>query len=140
MNEYLQTKIYKKYGYFVTKNYYVKCYDPSKSKKVFDDIREGGYPETCGPYKIKYVRDLTAGYDNSKPDNLPVLPISKSSQMITFTFENGTVITLRNSGTEPKLKYYCEYSDKTPEEARKILDDLVLNHFIPEFLNPERFA
>lgn len=30
------------------------------------------HPDTCGPYKIKYVRDLTVGIDNSKPDNIPV--------------------------------------------------------------------
>jgi len=41
-------------------------------------------------------------------DNKPLLPISKSSQMITFTFENGLIATLRTSGTEPKIKYYAE--------------------------------
>ena len=38
-----------------------------------------------------------------------LLPVSKSSQMITFTFENGCVATLRTSGTEPKIKYYTEH-------------------------------
>ncbi len=28
--------------------------------------------------------------------------------MITFTLINGSVITLRASGTEPKIKYYIE--------------------------------
>lgn len=28
--------------------------------------------------------------------------------MITFTFSNGLVTTLRTSGTEPKIKYYNE--------------------------------
>lgn len=139
INEYLQ-KIYEKYGFFVTKNYYFKCYDPAKSKAIFDEIREGGYPEACGPYKIRNVRDLTAGYDNSKPGNKPDLPVSTSSQMITFTFENDAVITLRTSGTEPKLKYYCEYSDETPEKAREILDDLVTNHMIPTLLQPEKYG
>ena len=140
INEYLQ-KIYKKYGYFVTKNHYKKCYDPKKSKQIFDEIKNGGkYPESCGPYKIKYIRDLTDGYDNSKPGNVPDLPCSKSSQMLTFTFENGAVCTLRTSGTEPKLKYYCEYSDETPEKAREILDDLVTNYLIPDFLQPEKFG
>ena len=37
------------------------------------------------------------------------LPVSPSSQMITFTFENGCVVTLRTSGTEPKIKYYTEH-------------------------------
>ena len=28
--------------------------------------------------------------------------------MITFTFANGGVATIRTSGTEPKIKYYSE--------------------------------
>lgn len=59
-------------------------------------------------YSIIGVRDLTTGFDNMKPGNKAVLPVSKSSQMITFTFENGLVTTLRTSGTEPKIKYYNE--------------------------------
>lgn len=61
-----------------------------------------------GKYSIVGVRDLTTGYDNTKPENKAVLPVSKSSQMITFTFKNGLVVTLRTSGTEPKIKYYSE--------------------------------
>lgn len=34
-------------------------------------------------------------------------PLS-SGQMLTFSFENGLVATIRTSGTEPKLKYYTE--------------------------------
>lgn len=37
-----------------------------------------------------------------------VLPTSTSSQMITFSFTNGGVATMRTSGTEPKIKYYTE--------------------------------
>lgn len=59
-------------------------------------------------YKIKSVRDLTTGYDDSQPDKKAILPVSCSSQMITFEFENGLVCTLRTSGTEPKVKYYTE--------------------------------
>ena len=35
--------------------------------------------------------------------------MSKSSHMITFTLENGCVMTIRTSGTEPKIKYYTEF-------------------------------
>jgi len=66
-------------------------------------------------YKIAYVRDLTTGFDSSKPDKKAIFPTDPSSQMITFTFENGVIATLRTSGTEPKLKYYVEYCGK-PEE------------------------
>lgn len=48
------------------------------------------------------------GTDTEQADGRAVLPTSKSSQMITLTFENGVIITLRTSGTEPKVKYYSE--------------------------------
>lgn len=57
---------------------------------------------------VKSIRDLTTGYDSSTHDHKPLLPVSKSSQMITFNFENGLIATLRTSGTEPKIKYYAE--------------------------------
>lgn len=68
------------------------------------------YPKSIlgGRYLIKSVRDMTTGYDSSTIDHKPVLSVSKSSQMITFYFDNGLIATLRTSGTEPKIKYYAE--------------------------------
>lgn len=68
-----------------------------------------------GKYPIASVRDLTTGIDTIQPDGRALLPSSKSGQMITFSFENGVVITLRTSGTEPKIKYYAEMC-ACPEE------------------------
>lgn len=48
-----------------------------------------------------------------------------SGQMITFTFSNGIVLTLRMSGTEPKLKYYTEISAPNPVDAKNELDKFV---------------
>ena len=62
------------------------------------------------------VRDLTSGYDSSTPDNKAEFPTDPDSQMITFTFDNGAIATLRTSGTEPKLKYYAEYRVKPQEK------------------------
>ncbi|KAK3099451.1 hypothetical protein FSP39_004554 [Pinctada imbricata] len=140
--------IYKKYGFHISSNSYYICHDPPTIQKMFDDIRNyqgsGKYPETCGPYKIKYVRDLTVGYDNSKPDNKPTLPTSKSSQMITFTFENGCVATLRTSGTEPKIKYYTEHrpdpkQDLDLDSAKNELEDMV-QCIVTYFYQPEKFG
>ena len=47
--------------------------------------------------------------------------------MITFEFDNGCVVTLRVSGTEPKVKYYAEMSGSDPEAVRMELQDLVEN-------------
>lgn len=139
--------IYKKYGYHLSLNSYFICHNKDTIKQLFDDLRNyngtGKHPDSCGPYKIKYVRDLTVGFDNSKPDNQPTLPVSKSSQMVTFTFENGCVATLRTSGTEPKIKYYTEHKpdpqmglDK--QSARHELEDIV-QCIITYFLQPEKY-
>ena len=64
-------------------NKYYLCYDSEKTKRIFEAIREGGnYPQEFGPYKVKYVRDLTTGFDNSYPDNKATLPTSSSSQFV----------------------------------------------------------
>lgn len=51
---------------------------------------------------------MTVGTDTEQEDGKAKLPSSRSSQMVTLTFENGVIITLRTSGTEPKIKYYSE--------------------------------
>ena len=59
---------------------------------------------------------------------------------ITITFENGAVCTLRTSGTEPKIKYYCELaSEKSLEEAKSQLSELV-GSIIETLLQPDRFG
>lgn len=115
-------ELYNTYGYHFSNNSYFLCYEPDKIVRIFERIRNwegksGAYPQhiLAGKYKIASIRDLTTGIDTSEPDGKSLLPSSKSSQMITFTLENGTVITLRTSGTEPKIKYYSEYCAK-PEE------------------------
>ncbi|XP_078684749.1 phosphopentomutase-like [Branchiostoma floridae x Branchiostoma belcheri] len=139
-------RIFETYGYHTSENSYYICHDPPTITKMFDRMRNwdgktGQYPSSCGPYKIKNIRDLTAGYDNSKPDNKPVLPTSKASQMITFSFENGCVATLRTSGTEPKIKYYTEMclppgTGGSPESVAAELHAMV-ETMVKELLQPE---
>ena len=69
-----------------------------------------------GSFAVSSVRDLTTGFDSGQPGGRAVLPLSKEAQMITFGLENGVVLTVRSSGTEPKLKYYAEYCAK-PEQT-----------------------
>ena len=60
--------------------------------------------------------------ENNK--NLQKLPTSATSQMITFYFENGSVLTMRTSGTEPKIKYYTEMIGSSREECNTKLNIL----------------
>uniref|UniRef100_A0A672JDQ1 Phosphoglucomutase 2 n=1 Tax=Salarias fasciatus TaxID=181472 RepID=A0A672JDQ1_SALFA len=140
------TTIYEEYGYHLSKNSYFICHDQTVIRSLFDRLRNSGgqknsYPTDCGAFSISTVRDLTTGYDSNQPDKKAVLPTSSSSQMITFTFSNGGVATMRTSGTEPKIKYYTELcaapgnSDVT--HLKKELDDLV-DAIIENFFEPEK--
>lgn len=130
----------KKYGYFVTNNSYFLCYDKEAIAKLFNEFRNGGaYKPALGPYVIKRIRDVTTGYDNGQPDCKCQFPLTPSSQMVTLYFENGAVLTLRTSGTEPKLKWYSELCGSDPKEARAELDcvvDAVIQHLMKPDVYP----
>jgi phosphoglucomutase len=53
---------------------------------------------TAGDYAAGTLTDLRTG--KSEPTNLP------SSNVLSFILENGDVIVVRPSGTEPKVKFY----------------------------------
>ncbi|KAJ3380776.1 Phosphoglucomutase-3 [Entophlyctis sp. JEL0112] len=83
------------------------------------------YPKTVAGFQVSRIRDLTVGFEMSGMDKtdtgtessqilvkngefVPSLPVSSSSEMITFELVNECIFTLRTSGTEPKIKYYIE--------------------------------
>ncbi|XP_015523670.2 phosphoglucomutase-2 [Neodiprion lecontei] len=140
-------EIYAEYGHHISDNSYYICHEQLVIKSIFERLRNfNGKPNTYpssilgGKYPIIGIRDLTTGYDNTQPDNKAILPVSKSSQMVTFTFENGLVLTLRTSGTEPKIKYYTELCASPNKQDLTELKD-VLNEMVAaivlEFLQPE---
>lgn len=141
------TAIYEEYGYHITKNSYFICHDQEVIRAMFDRLRHYGnqeevsYPRQCGGVAITAVRDLTTGYDSNQADNKAVLPSSPSSQMITFSFSNGGVATMRTSGTEPKIKYYTELcaapGNSDVKGLQKELDDLV-NAIVEDFFQPQK--
>ncbi|XP_053273598.1 phosphoglucomutase-2 isoform X1 [Pleuronectes platessa] len=140
------TTVNEQYGYHISKNSYFICHDQDVIRSLFERLRKypgqkDSYPSECGRFSISAVRDLTTGYDSNQPDKKAVLPTSSSSQMITFSFSNGCVATLRTSGTEPKIKYYTELcaapgnSDVT--HLKKELDDLV-DAIVENFFEPQK--
>jgi len=100
--EYLE-ELYEKYGWFVSNDGYFICHEPAVTARIFAGIRTA-YPTEIGGSKVVYVRDLTRGYDSATADGKPLLPVDPTAEMITFHLENGACITLRTSGTEPKIK------------------------------------
>jgi len=96
------------------------------------------YPTTIANHAVYGVRDLTAGYgyDSSNPPTyLPRLPLS-GDQMITFKAKSISgdlaasfvILTIRASGTEPKIKLYLEGcgadTRTTSTLLQQVLDEL----------------
>ena len=128
-------KLYTKYGFFAEANTYLTC-PPQKIAAVFERIINLGsrYPLQLGEQKIKYWRDLTRGYDSATSDHVPLLPVSSSSQMLTAELENGVRLTVRGSGTEPKIKIYIEGRDESMAEAKAKADStqrIVIKEWFP---------
>jgi phosphoglucomutase len=81
------------------------------------------YLRSLGPHAITRIQDPALNYDSLTdplPEDTRVVP---SQEMITFEV-GGSVVTLRGSGTEPKLKYYVEAKWETMEEAEKMAGEV----------------
>lgn len=82
------------------------------------------YIQKFGKHGVKRIKDISLDYD-SKEGELPNdKPVSPSSEMITFELDHSTMMTLRGSGTEPKLKYYIEAKRTSMEKAEQIAESV----------------
>ncbi|XP_027205636.2 phosphoglucomutase 2 isoform X2 [Dermatophagoides pteronyssinus] len=118
-------EIYQTYGFHYSLNSYYLCYDNNKIEQIFNRMSNidgpNSYIKQINGIKVIRVRDLIRGFDSKTDDQKATLP---QNNMLTFYFENGSVITLRTSGTEPKIKYYSEIIAR-PDESdwEKIKND-----------------
>ncbi|MBQ9162530.1 MAG: phospho-sugar mutase [Clostridia bacterium] len=100
--------LYAKYGYFSESNVeiYMEGIDgPRLMAEKMDALRnpcpdtiDGKAVTVFADYKKQEILDKTTG--NVSSTNLP------ASNVLSFTLDNGDVIVVRPSGTEPKIKYY----------------------------------
>jgi len=141
-------QLYNKYGLHTSLNSYYICHEPAVTASIFTRIRRmgpaEGYPDQLGGARVTGVRDLTTGYDSTQPDKKAILPVSASSQMITFWLQcedsSAVTLTLRTSGTEPKIKYYTEMVGKpgaTDKQSQAGRLDQVVGAAVEEMLQPK---
>lgn len=134
--------LFTKYGSHFSDNSYMIGRDPVKIKAMFEAMRhleDGSYPTTIAGVRVASVRDLGVGIDTARPDGKAVLPSSAASPMITFRMENGVVLTIRGSGTEPKIKWYSETVGSTSPTAESDLNAFV-SKAVVELMQPEMFG
>ena len=75
--------------------YFQGAQGPAIMKGIMDEYRKNP-PKTLGGIEIEKVRDLADGIDGFVP-----------SDVLQFFLKDGTVVSARPSGTEPKIKFYA---------------------------------
>ncbi|KAL5533276.1 hypothetical protein ACEPAF_5052 [Sanghuangporus sanghuang] len=131
--------LYEKYGHFETANSYFICNDPPTIDRIFARLRtydgekpdgEANYPSVIAWLNVTNVRDLTVGYDSGNPPSYkPHLPLT-SGHMIQFraqcqSDDTKIALTIRTSGTEPKIKFYLEGSGSDVSSVKDVLGKVI---------------
>jgi len=120
----LLQQIYLEYGY--SKEVNVSIYKEGKSgaeeiEKMMKQYRESPLSEIAGS-KIAVIYDYASlkGYDFIECEELTINMPTTSNVLQYFT-EDDTKVSIRPSGTEPKIKFYFEVHSKikTPDDIAK---------------------
>ena len=118
LNDILE-EIYETYGLFIEKLYTIKM-EGIKGKNKINEIMDkyrNNPPQTIFRDRVKEVIDY-----NQKVKN-PVINVK--SNVIQLISEKNYSITLRPSGTEPKIKFYFSLSGDNSEENKNKLSNLI---------------
>lgn len=105
--------LYMEYGFYKEKLIALtkKGKSGAEEIKALMDKYRSNPPTTLGGSKVKTIKD----YQNSISTNISTGETSKidlpASNVLQFYTEDGSIISARPSGTEPKIKYYCSVNE-----------------------------
>jgi phosphoglucomutase len=126
MDMYVQYGLYKEKLVSVTK----KGKSGAEEIKAMMEKFRTSPPSALGGARVATLKDYAKGTEldlltnKSKPLTLP------ESDVLQFITEDGSIISARPSGTEPKIKFYCSVNcplsdKKLYEDADKKLDNKI---------------
>ena len=103
--------IYLEYGF--TLNHTVNVVRPGKTgadeiKQMMVDFRGAKAPKTLGGSKVVCTKDYQALTATDAEGNVTPLEMPATSNVLQWFTEDGTKVSVRPSGTEPKIKFYIE--------------------------------
>ena len=102
-------ELFTRFGYFedrsISRNF-AGASGVATMKGIMAKLREEGL-KTLGGQKVVLIRDIqtSTSYDPANPADKQPVNLPKSN-VLQFFLENGTVVSARPSGTEPKIKFY----------------------------------
>ncbi len=106
--------IYKEYGFSF--EHTINVVKPGKSgadeiKQMMVDFRGDKAPKTIAGSPVVLTKDYQTLIAKDKDGKESKLDFPATSNVLQFFCEDGTKISVRPSGTEPKIKFYCEIKD-----------------------------
>ena len=107
----LLMEIYKEYGFSYEST--INVTKPGKSgadeiKQMMVDFRGAKAPKEIAGSKVVLSKDYQALTATDDKGNVSKLDMPTTSNVLQWFCEDGTKISVRPSGTEPKIKFYCE--------------------------------
>ena len=103
--------IYKEYGF--SYEHTINVTKPGKSgadeiKQMMADFRGEKAPKEIAGSKVILTKDYQALTQMDSGGNISPLDMPAKSNVLQWFCQDGTKISVRPSGTEPKIKFYCE--------------------------------
>jgi len=123
-------KLYDKYGWYSEITYPVKregIQGIEEIKKMMEELRKRNLKILLDK-KINIMKDYKLKKEKNYLDNSESILLLPKSDVIQYILEDETYITVRPSGTEPKIKYYIYTKGKSKKEADEKLEN-ILNNF-----------
>lgn len=121
------TELYQEFGYYKNKTVSFEFDGAAGLEKmggIMTSLRENHPDEICGR-RVTVVNDYKLSLKTDKANDTTAEIKLPKSNVIAFMLDDGCSITVRPSGTEPKIKLYITAVGENEESATKIADQLV---------------
>ncbi len=131
-------QIYKKFGLFKEKliNIIMEGKEgEEKRQKLMDSYRHENLTNIAGTpiiKKIDYLLQTITSLPEKKTSPLTGFP---KSNVIQFLLQDNTLISIRPSGTEPKIKYYFSVSEKITDKKGFAQTDKALDKRLEKYIS-----
>lgn len=121
------TELYKEFGYYKNKTVSFEFDGAAGLEKmggIMTSLRENHPDKICGR-RVTVVNDYKLSLKTDKANGTTAEIKLPKSNVIAFMLDDGCSITVRPSGTEPKIKLYITAVGENEESAIKIAEQLV---------------
>jgi phosphoglucomutase len=91
-------------------------------------------PVTLGGSKVSLLKDYELGVETDLLTNVKTKLDFPKSDVLQFITEDGSIVSARPSGTEPKIKFYCSVNAPLADKAAFAAEDKALGDKIKSLM------